>query len=216
VMILFLLALRLMSADVSAAIERSLVDRMGDVQVVVQKVSTPGHVESRVPSPESRLVAAIEPGARLGQPIRFVLTVDGKRVGSAVATVAVSGQAVRARRSLARGEEVAAGDVETTVVELRSVMARRLPVIADIVGTRARRDIAAGELLTNALVIVPPAVRSGDEVRVMVTMGSVQVSGMGRASGSGQVGDTIRVLTASSRKPLSARITGRGAVEITR
>ena len=161
-------------------------------------------------------MAAIEPGARLGQPIRFVLTVDGKRVGSAVATVAVSGQAVRARRSLARGEEVAAGDVETTVVELRSVMARRLPVIADIVGTRARRDIAAGELLTNALVIVPPAVRSGDEVRVMVTMGSVQVSGMGRASGSGQVGDTIRVLTASSRKPLSARITGRGAVEITR
>jgi flagella basal body P-ring formation protein FlgA len=145
-----------------------------------------------------------------------VLTVDGKRVGSAVATVAVSGHAVRARRSLARGEEVASGDVETTVVELKSVMARRLPVIADIVGTRARRDIAAGELLTNALVIVPPAVRSGDEVRVMVTMGSVQVSGMGRASGSGQVGDTIRVLTASSRKPLNARITGRGAVEITR
>jgi flagella basal body P-ring formation protein FlgA len=208
-MIPFLLALGLVSADVSAAIERSVVDRMGDVQVVVQKVTT-------VVQGPAGLVAKMEPGARLGQPIRFVLTVDGKRVGSAVATLAVSGEAVRARRSLARGEEVASGDVETAVVELKNVMARRLPLIADIVGTRARRDIAAGELLTNALVIVPPAVRSGDEVRVMVTMGSVQVSGMGRASGSGQVGDTIRVLTASSRKPLSARITGRGAVEIKR
>jgi flagella basal body P-ring formation protein FlgA len=210
----------LMSTDmVSGAIERSLVERLGDVHVVVRKVSTSGRipdVDARVSSPALRLVAVIESGARLGQPMRFVLSVDGKRVGTAVATLEVSGAAVRARRSLARDEEVGTGDVETAVVELKNVVLRRMPVLADVVGTHARRDIVAGELVTHALVIVPPAVRSGDEVRVMVTMGPVQVGGVGRASGSGQVGDMIRVLIPSNRKSLSARITGRGAVEIVR
>jgi flagella basal body P-ring formation protein FlgA len=196
---------------VQAAIERAVVERMGEVRVVMRSVSVFG-VQTSVGDDD--LVATVEPGARLGQPMRFVLTTRGKRAGSAVATLAISGEAVRARRSIARGDDVGSGDIETASMELKNVLLRRMPVATDIVGTRARRDIAAGELVTNALVVVPPAVRSGDVVRVVVTMGSVQVSGDGRASGSGQVGDRIRVLTASSRKPLNARITGRGAVEI--
>jgi flagella basal body P-ring formation protein FlgA len=196
---------------VQAAIERAVIERMGEVRVVVRSVSVFGLQSS---GGDDEIVATVEPGARLGQPMRFVLTARGKRAGSAVATLAVSGGAVRVRRSIARGEEVSSDDVETTSVELKNVLLRRLPVAADVVGTRARRDIAAGELMTSALVVAPPAVRSGDVVRVVVTMGPVQVSGDGRASGSGQVGDRIRVLTASSRKPLNARITGRGAVEI--
>jgi flagella basal body P-ring formation protein FlgA len=194
---------------VPAAIERAVLDRMGDVQIVVQQVST-------TVAPQAGLVATAEPGSRLGQPIRFIVFADGKRVGSAVARLEVIGRAPRARRSFARDEEITAADVDVASGELKNVMLRRMPVLDDVVGSHARRDIVAGELLTNALVAVPPAVKSGDEVRVTVTMGTVQVSGLGRASGSGQVGDTIRVTTPTNRRPLSARITGRGAVEISR
>jgi flagella basal body P-ring formation protein FlgA len=193
---------------VARAIERAVIDRMGDVQVVVHEVST--RVADR-----SGLAAAIEPGSRLGQPIRFVLTAAGERVGSAVARIEVVGRAPAARRAFARDEEITAGDVDLATVEIKNVMLRRMPELGDVVGARARRDIVAGELLTSALVSVPPAVRSGDEVRVIVTMGQVEVSGVGRASGSGQVGDMIQVAT-SSRKVLKARIVGRGAVEIHR
>ena len=137
-------------------------------------------------------------------------------MGSVVARIEVTGDVPRARRGLERDEEITAADIETARVEIKNVLLRRLPEAADVVGARARRDIVAGELLTNALVTVPPAVRSGDEVQVMVTVGSVQVSGVGRASGSGQIGDLVRVTTSSSRKSLSARITGRGTVEIVR
>jgi flagella basal body P-ring formation protein FlgA len=195
--------------EIARAIERAVVDRMGDVQVEVRTVST--SVKDR-----AGLVATIEPNSRLGQPVRFVLIANGTRVGTAVADVVVTGEAPRARRSLARDEEIAAGDVESATVEMKNVMLRRMSDAADVVGTRARRDIVAGELLTHALVVVPPAVRSGDEVRLVLTMGTVQVSGVGRASGSGQVGDVVRVTTPSSRKSLSARIIGRGAVEIVR
>jgi flagella basal body P-ring formation protein FlgA len=209
-MMFFLLALGAVAGNgVSLAIERAVIDRMGDVQVVVREVST-------TVADRNGLVAAIEPGSRLGQPIRFILTADGRRVGSAVATLEVIGRAPRARRAFARDEEIGAGDVDVEAGELKNVMLRRMPEPSDVVGSRARRDIVAGELLTNALVVVPPAVRSGDEVRVTITMGAVQVSGVGRASGSGQVGDTIRVSTPSSRKLLSARVVGRGAVEIAR
>ena len=149
---------------VASAIERAVIDRMGDVQVVIREVSTAA-VDRR------GLVAAIEPGARLGQPIRFILSADGKRVGSAVARLDVVGSAARARRSLARDEEITAADVDATRVELKNVLVRRMPELDDVVGTRARRDIVSGEVLTTALVTAPPAVRAGDEVRVNVRMG---------------------------------------------
>jgi len=217
-MILILLALGMPLGDevrlkpdttVSLAIERAVVDRMGDVQVVVREVST-------TVADQNNLVAAIEPGSRLGQPIRFILSADGKRVGSAVARLEVVGRAPRARRGFARDEEIGAADIDMARVELKDVMVRRMLEPSEVAGTRARRDIVAGELLTTALVAVPPAVKSGDEVRVTLTVGAVQVSGVGRASGSGQVGDMVQVTTPSSRRLLKARIVGRGAVEIAR
>jgi len=57
-------------------------------------------------------------------------------------------------------------------------------------------------------------VRSGDRVTIWVRIGSVQASGVGIASGSGQMGDTIRVLASEGRRALTARITGPGTVEV--
>jgi flagella basal body P-ring formation protein FlgA len=88
--------------------------------------------------------------------------------------------------------------------------------MAEIVGAQARRDLGAGEILTTAAVVVPPVVKSGDQVKVSLSTGTIQVSGVGRASGSGQVGDLIRVLVPSSRRGFKARITGPGSVEIVR
>jgi flagella basal body P-ring formation protein FlgA len=57
-------------------------------------------------------------------------------------------------------------------------------------------------------------IRSGDRVTVSVTIGAVHAYGSGIASGSGQLGDTIRVLPTAGRRALTARITGPATVEI--
>jgi flagella basal body P-ring formation protein FlgA len=57
-------------------------------------------------------------------------------------------------------------------------------------------------------------VRSGDRITIWVRIGAVQASGVGIASGSGQLGDTIRVLASEGRRALTARITGPGTVEV--
>jgi len=57
-------------------------------------------------------------------------------------------------------------------------------------------------------------VRSGDSVDVTVRIGVVTVTGTAIASGSGQVGDVIRVIQPHGSRLLTARIVGTGAVEI--
>jgi flagella basal body P-ring formation protein FlgA len=141
---------------------------------------------------------------------------NGARTGSVIATLNVTASAVRSSRAVSRGEDMTADAVEVVDVELKNILLDRLPTSDEIVGAQARRDIRAGEVLTDATVVVPPAVKSGDEVRVSISAGLVQVTTVGRASGSGHVGDLIRVLMPETRKSLKARITGPGSVEIVR
>jgi flagella basal body P-ring formation protein FlgA len=100
-----------------------------------------------------------------------------------------------------------------------------VPDLGEAVGLTARRDIAAGELLTEAVLQFPPLVRTGDPVSVTVKVGSVEITSKGIASGSGHEGDLIRVTPVAAGtpgrrssgpgvRPLKARITGPGAVEI--
>lgn len=243
-MMVLLLALGLgLDAPVHAAIERAVRERMGDVRVVVlempnsevrrpssdlpnSEVRSPDSgptSEFRSPNsgptsefrpPNSGLSALPEPGARLGRPLRFVLVDGGRRVGAVVVRLEVTATAVRAARAIARGEAVPADAVDVVNVTLSGLPLRRLPGVDDVRLAHARRDIAGGEILTEAVLVVPPPVRSGDEVTVLLKTGAVAVTSVGRASGSGYVGDRVRVLMASRRTPLAARVTGRGSVEI--
>ena len=220
---LHLLALGVaLTGPVPDAIERSIQERMGEVRVEVLELSGPRGREDdgatvRCEGPEVRCEGPRvipEPGSRLGRPIRFIVFENGARVGSVVAKLEVTGSAVRSSRALLRGEDVAADAVEVVDLELKDMLVDRLPTQDEIVGARARRNIRVGEVLTEAAVVVPPVVKSGDEVRVSVSTGAIQLSSVGRASGSGHVGDLIRVLMPTSRKGLTARITGPKSVEI--
>jgi flagella basal body P-ring formation protein FlgA len=196
------------TADVRVAIARAVADRIGgDALVTVTALQTSV-------AEGTALVANPEPGARTSAPARFVLFDGHARVGTAVATVHVNARHVRARRVIARDEAVVAADVEEVNAPLRNQPMKRVPALSDVIGTRVRRQIAAGEAITTAVVQVIPLVRSGDKVTMVVRVGAVEAEGRGVASGSGHVGDVIRVTNPATRRPLKARITGPGEVEI--
>ena len=206
-----------LTGPVPVAIERSVQERMGNVRVSIIEMTRTGERCSSATVREcDALVAVPEPGSRLGRPVRFILVAGGTRVGSVVTRLDVSGAAVRSNRAVPRGENIEADGIEVVETELRGMLLDRLPTMTEVVGAQARRDLRAGEILTTAAVRVAPVVKSGDEVRVSVSTGAIQVTGVGRASGSGHVGDLIRVLLPSSRRGVTARITGPGSVEIVR
>ena len=191
------------------AIERAILERMGgNVSVLVTVVRT-----DVVSEPSLRAVP--DPAARAGQATRFVLTADGVRKGSAVATVAVQAEHARAVHAIERDAVLTAADFEIVNDELPNVQFKRLPGV-EVLGLRTRRAIAPGEALTASVLDVPPLVRSGDEVTATVRIGTVQINALTTASGSGHEGDIIRVLAPGTRRPLKARITGLGAVEVLR
>ena len=163
---------------------------------------------------EPGLSAQPEPAARLGQPARFVLSVKGSRRGVAVATVKVTARYPRASRNIARDEAIDAGAIRSSDESLSGVTIRALLPSDGVSGLRARRDILAGEALTGSVLRVPPLVKSGDSVDATVRIGTVSITTTGIASGSGQVGDVIRVMQPHSSRLLTARIVGPGAVEI--
>jgi flagella basal body P-ring formation protein FlgA len=196
------------ASPVRAAIAAAVASRIGEGALVTV---TALQSDARVPQ---AVVAVPEPGARTSAPARFVLFADGARIGSAVATVHVNVPHVRAARAITRDEAFDRADIEEVNAPMRNQLMRRLPMLSDVVGARARRNIAQGEAITAAVVNVQPLVRSGDAVSVSVRVGAVEAEGRGVASGSGHVGDVIRVVNKGTKRPLKARIIGPGAVEI--
>jgi flagella basal body P-ring formation protein FlgA len=163
---------------------------------------------------EAGLTARPDQAARLGQLARFELSVNGVRRGLVVAKVVVRMAYPRAARKIGRDEVVDASAISAIEGELSGVPIRALLAPDDVNGLKARRDIARGEPLTENILRVPPVVKSGDAVDATLHIGTVSVTTTGTASGSGQVGDVIRVMQPHSSRLLNARIVGPGAVEI--
>jgi flagella basal body P-ring formation protein FlgA len=191
------------------AIERAAIDRFGAgvVQVSV------GFVTTTVLA-QPALVAVPDPAGYVGQAVRFALTVNGERRGTAVAAVQVRARVARAARAIERNQVIDANAIAFVEDDLKGVRFGRLPQWADLVGARARRAIAPGVVVTSGMVAIPPAVLNGDRVTVGVTIGRVHVTGEGIASGSGRVGDVVHVRQTGRRGLLKARIMERGVVEV--
>jgi flagella basal body P-ring formation protein FlgA len=195
---------------VADAIARSVAGQVGgDARATVSALQT------KVVS-DGPLVASPEPGARTGGPARYTLFAGGARVGSAVATVQVAARHVRATRAIGRGEALAGGDVTEVDGVLVDQPIKRLPALQDVIGARVRRNVAAGEAITAAVIEVPAAVRSGETVATVIRVGAVEAEGKGVVSGSGHVGDVVRVTPPGTRRPLKARVVAPGRVEIIR
>ena len=106
--------------------------------------------------------------------------------------------------------------IEVEIVGGSIIPARAVSALDDVLGSRTRRAIAAGEVLNGIVLARPLAVRAGDEVALTFRNGVMEVSGVARAVSSGSVGDVIRVTTPGSRDIRRARIIAPASVEIVR
>ena len=160
------------------------------------------------------MVAVADPGARTGRPAQFTLRAGSKRLGIAVASVTVIVPHVRTIAPVDRDQPLPADAVQEQTGEVADVRFEPLPRLDDVVGAHARRPLAVGEVLSQALVAVPDAVQAGDEVKVVARMGALEAWGVGRASGSGRVGDVVRITRGSARGLQRAIVLSPGVVQV--
>jgi flagella basal body P-ring formation protein FlgA len=160
------------------------------------------------------LVAVPDPGARTGRPAQFTLRAGSRRVGLAVASVTVSVPHVRTTAPVERDAAVTAEAVQEQDGEVAGVRFEPLPRLDEVIGAHARRPLTAGEVLSHAVVIVPDAVRAGDDVKVVARVGALEAWGVGRASASGRVGDIVRITHGGARGLKPARVLSPGVVQV--
>lgn len=200
------------AARARAAIVQAVEARLGQSGAVVESITV-----TATPL-DGPLVATPAPDARTARPSLFSLTVETpqgpRRVGSAVATATLIGDAVRSRTALARGARVTAADVEVVHGAIGSSPLKRLPQLAEIEGALAVRPIEPGTTLTADLLTVPPSVRSGQQVRVRAVVGGIEAHGLAIASENGRLGAVIRVVNPDSKRTIRSRVVGHGEVEV--
>lgn len=200
-------------ADVRAAIEAAVRRQVGERATVAVR-----DLRIRLrPGTEGSLFVSLPADARGGVPMRVVVKsvrADGRgaRFGDADCTVDVTLPGARMRRPVARGSTLSADDVEIADVSAEGGLLKPLPV--DVDGARAAVDLPAGQVLQRSMLVAGPLVRSGDDVVITVRAGALQVQTRGVAAQPGSLGQLIRVVTADSGRRLSARVVGRGAVEV--
>jgi flagella basal body P-ring formation protein FlgA len=160
------------------------------------------------------LVAVPDPGARTGRPAQFALRSGNRRVGTAVARVIVSVPHVKVTAPVARDGAIVADAVRLVDEEVGGVRFEGLPALDDVIGSHARRALVPGDVLSHAVVTVPDAVKAGDEVKVVARVGALEAWGLGRASGSGRVGDVVRITRGGARGLQPARVLAAGVVQV--
>jgi flagella basal body P-ring formation protein FlgA len=208
-----------MDATVRRAITAAVRSRIGsDADVALSGLSF------QTTAAVSDLVADPEPGARIGRRVRFTLqSADAgtaiqpyRQVGTASVTILVVAPHVEAARAIPRGTVLQAADLQLSQSAIDDLPLAALPIEQDLTGARAVRDLRSGEVLTSALVAIPPLVRTGDSVIVHVRFPGGEVMGRATASQNGTRGELIRLVNPSSGHALQGRVVGPDEVEVVR
>ena len=204
-------------AAIADAIVHAVQARLGRGATVV--VASLSGVRLIAAADAMAFVAAPEPGARLGRPVRFLLsgTQPGARtvrVGEAVAALDVVAPVVETTRAVARGERLGDGDVVVKQARIAAAPLRPLLSADEARGARATRDLATGARVTRADVSPEPLVRAGDVVRAHARVAGLDVVGEMIAAEAGSFGDVIRVVNSETKFAAKARVAARGEVEV--
>ncbi|TCP37516.1 flagellar basal body P-ring formation chaperone FlgA [Sphingomonas sp. BK235] len=82
----------------------------------------------------------------------------------------------------------------------------------NIVGRAAARRLPAGAVVREGDLRAPQVIRRGEPVTIVLRDGALTISTSGQALNAGGLGETVRVLSDSTRRTLSGRVEAPGRV----
>jgi flagella basal body P-ring formation protein FlgA len=107
---------------------------------------------------------------------------------------------------------------ESEVTTIRSPASKVSPgyttSLSEIIGMQVKRPIASGHMIRQSDIVKPQVVRQGDGVEMVYSSGNIKLRTNGIASGSGAIGDTIRVKNESTGTIVSGVIKSKNLVEV--
>lgn len=129
-------------------------------------------------------------------------------------SVTITGDAMVAARTLARGERLTESALRTDSVVVNSTRRGAITSEDQLIGMQMRRGVNAGTVFTPDLLLTPAAIERGDHVIISARSGNFSVNSRGKALASGGIGEQVLVENLSSSRTVRARVTAPGQVEI--
>lgn len=203
---------------VRVALAQAVQDRIGsgnDLDVALDggdlEFDLPTSVENSVAvsainfNPASNRFAAILVAPADGPPL-FQRNVYG--------TVYEMAQVPVPNRLISAGEIVNAGDVDWQAVQLGRLANNSLTDTQQVIGFMAKRPLKAGQVLRASDLVMAPAVKKNDLVRLVVQSGQMTLSVQGKVLQDAAIGQTVRVVNVSTNRQLSGTVIDAGTVGI--
>lgn len=121
-------------------------------------------------------------------------------------------QVLVSSRGLARGDVIGDGDVHPEEYDVARLGYGYLTDPAQLYGRQLRRPLTAGTVVTPGMLAPREVVRRGQQVRLVVDAGNIQVSAVGIALQAGDRGDLVRVKSLSCQCEVQGRVDAPGVV----
>ena len=183
-------------------VEANITSASSEIPYTAYDVQVEGGLDGRVPG-KARLQLVVKDTVE-SQPRRVEVEADTQ----------VFARALVAARQLSRGESLEKQDVTVTRVRMEAGKSYLPPSLNAIAGREVSRNLRNGDPILAEDAIPGQAVKRGEWVVVNAMGKGWLLQSKGKALGAGMVGDMISVEDSNNKTKYSARITGRGEVEV--
>ncbi len=146
----------------------------------------------------------------------LILLVEGKKVQEARfnARLEIYADVVVAKNYLPRHQIVEEKDIQVINRNITMQPPDVVTDLKDVLGKRTTLSINNQETLRKSMVEVPPLVKKGDRVLLLVERDHFRITAQGEVKEDGRGGDRIRVVNTSSKKEVYGRILDAQTVQV--
>jgi len=205
-------------SEVARFLEDQMQKALGDERKTVRVKDL--HGGEKVPVPPGDLSWEVRIPDRFYQggtiPVSLILRADGGKAREVrvQARVEIYADVVVARNSLRRHQVVEEKDVQVVNKNITTLPGDVVTDLQEVLGKRMTLSVNSQEVLRKAMVEVPPLVKKGDRVTLLVENSSFRITSAGEVKEDGRKGDRIRVLNVSSRKEVQGRVLDSHTVQV--
>ena len=183
--------------------------RVKEIQGTERFVVPPGPISWEVKSPERFYQGG-------NMPFSLILLADGEKVQEARinARLEIYADVVAAKNYLPRHQIVEDKDVQVINKNITMQPPDVVTDLKDVLGKRTTLSINNQETLRKSMVEVPPLVKKGDRVILLVERDHFRITAQGEVKEDGREGDRIRVVNTSSKREVYGRVLDSQTVQV--
>ena len=117
-------------------------------------------------------------------------------------------------RALSTGEIITEGDLQTITVPERDLSSNAVVDLKSLVGMEVKRTLREGSIIRKNAIAAPLLVRKKELITLTVETNQMRLTAQGQAMDDGAMGDVIRVMNLTSKKVISAVVSGKQSANV--